>query len=672
MHVSFLSPVFYPNTLWTPNYFGALAGNGGTQLLVSPVQYRAASVADGTSTQRRHTGMNLRLFYSANLSQAALSDPPSIIAVDAQPDATGVTFSAQVIGDPAAAIYQVWIIYTGRRQHLDLARLESVRRPAAGQFCASEDSRLWKGRLASPPANLKYFVQAVNGVGLVAFEDNGGGYFGLTAATPAATTNALVIPAVTAAIGDSVDFTTKLTIAGVPVAGRTVTVSVGGVSQLGITGADGSVTVKLPIAAAPGAYQVTATFAGDDQFQASSSTTSFVVSKAATSLTPLAPVGAILTGTLAGKTVALQQEAVSFAVTGPGGATTLSAITDYLGQATLPPPGLPAGDYTVTQATYGGNATYTGAFVALAPAQQFTVAKTNQSITFTTLGNKTVVDPDFAVFATASSGLTVSFAASGSCTVLGNTVHITGTGSCTITAAQGGDVNYNAATSVARTFTVVTSSLADQVIVFGPAPTNVTLGDPPVTVSATSTSPSAPPSNIPIILSSQTTAVCTTGGTNGATVTLVAAGICTIAANQAGNANYNPAPQVLLGFSVAGVGPPPTMQFNPTGAMATARSDHTATLLLDGRVLIAGGLNAAGAPLNSAELYCPDNAQAPPSFVLCPAAQRGAFIATNNMPVAAAGHTATRLHDGTVLVLGGGNANVQWFTPSDQSWALSM
>ena len=65
-----------PSTLWTPNYFGALAGNGGTQLLVTPVQHRAANVADGTSTQRKHTGMNLRLFYSGNLSQAALSDAP--------------------------------------------------------------------------------------------------------------------------------------------------------------------------------------------------------------------------------------------------------------------------------------------------------------------------------------------------------------------------------------------------------------------------------------------------------------------------------------------------------------------------------------------------------------------------------------------------------------------
>ena len=76
VHVPFLSPVFYPSTMWTPNYFGALAGNGGTQLLVTPVQHRAANVVDGTSTQRKHTGMNLRLFYSGNLSQAALSDAP--------------------------------------------------------------------------------------------------------------------------------------------------------------------------------------------------------------------------------------------------------------------------------------------------------------------------------------------------------------------------------------------------------------------------------------------------------------------------------------------------------------------------------------------------------------------------------------------------------------------
>src|SRR5207237_7181878 len=126
VHIPFVSPTFYPAVMWTPNYFGALAGSGGTQLLVTPVQHRVASVANGTSVQRRFTGLNLRLFYSGNLSQAALSEAPSIVSVDAQPDAGGVLVAAQVVGDPAAAIHQVWITYTsdgvGTWTSLDLSQ----------------------------------------------------------------------------------------------------------------------------------------------------------------------------------------------------------------------------------------------------------------------------------------------------------------------------------------------------------------------------------------------------------------------------------------------------------------------------------------------------------------------------------------------------------------------
>ena len=39
------------------------------------------------------------------------------------------------------------------------------------------DSQKWMGQLASPPANLKYIVQAVNGVGLVSLDDNLGAYY---------------------------------------------------------------------------------------------------------------------------------------------------------------------------------------------------------------------------------------------------------------------------------------------------------------------------------------------------------------------------------------------------------------------------------------------------------------------------------------------------------------
>jgi hypothetical protein len=91
----------------------------------------------------------------------------------------------------------------------------------------------------------------------------------------------------------------------------------------------------------------------------------------------------------------------------------------------------------------------------LTPASQIqTIAKANQTITFGALGSKAYGDPDFTVSATASSGLVVTFAASGNCTVTGNSVHITGAGSCTITASQPGDTNYNAASTVDQTFSI--------------------------------------------------------------------------------------------------------------------------------------------------------------------------------------------------------------------------
>jgi len=91
---------------------------------------------------------------------------------------------------------------------------------------------------------------------------------------------------------------------------------------------------------------------------------------------------------------------------------------------------------------------------------------------------------------------------------------------------------------------LLTAVAASQTIVFAPLPDR-TLGDPPFTVAATSTS------GLPVSFSSLTPAVCTTGGANGATVTLAAAGTCTIAADQAGDIDYAPAPQVTQSFTVS-------------------------------------------------------------------------------------------------------------------------
>jgi hypothetical protein len=86
--------------------------------------------------------------------------------------------------------------------------------------------------------------------------------------------------------------------------------------------------------------------------------------------------------------------------------------------------------------------------------------------------------------------------------------------------------------------------------------------------------------------------------------------------------------------------------------MITERSDHTATLLLDGRVLVAGGMDTNGNVLNSAELYTINEVDA--------------FSATGSIPTARAGHTATLLPDGKVLVVGGWGAD----DVPRSSWAL--
>jgi hypothetical protein len=163
-----------------------------------------------------------------------------------------------------------------------------------------------------------------------------------------------------------------------------------------------------------------------------------------------------------------------------------------------------------------------------------------QAITFGPLAQQAFGSAPFAIGATASSGLTVAFSSltPGVCTVSGTTVTLVAAGGCTIAADQAGNAAFLAAPQVAQAFTVVKGN---QAITFGSLAPRM-LGTAPFAIGATASS------GLTVAFSSLTTGVCTVAGN---TVTLLSAGTCTLAANQAGNGNFNAAPQVTQGFAVS-------------------------------------------------------------------------------------------------------------------------
>jgi hypothetical protein len=108
--------------------------------------------------------------------------------------------------------------------------------------------------------------------------------------------------------------------------------------------------------------------------------------------------------------------------------------------------------------------------------------------------------------------------------------------------------------------------------------------------------------------------------------------------------------------------PPGPGKLVPTGDTSTARFSHTATLLLNGKVLVAGGMERNGVWLDSAELYDP---------------AKGRFSLIGKMSTRRAGATATLLPNGKVLIAGGTDgsgknlASAELYDPDTNSFSAT-
>ena len=227
-----------------------------------------------------------------------------------------------------------------------------------------------------------------------------------------------------------------------------------------------------------------------------------------------------------------------------------------------------AGSCAVT-AKQIGNSNYNAATDV---PQTFAVAKGSQAIAW----NQSLsgsVGGSITLTATASSGLPVSYAGTANiCTVNGSTLRLAGAGSCAVTANQTGNVNYNAATDVPQMFAVAKGLQTitwDQSLsgAIGGSLTLTAVASSSLTVSYTGTA-----------------SICTVSSN---ILSLIAAGSCVVTARQAGDSDWNAAPDVQKRYTELG----PGISISPTSLTFVSQPINTSSAASVVRVTNTGTTN---------------------------------------------------------------------------------
>ena len=196
---------------------------------------------------------------------------------------------------------------------------------------------------------------------------------------------------------------------------------------------------------ATGTCVVTATAASNNDYNQGTTAVTFTITSASL-LAALTPVFDTPVKTNGGFTVNITNYDANYTWSASVSAGSVSRSTSVLTVTGLTSAQSATISVTTSRTGYNdGSATVTGS------------AKTDQIITFTQPSAMTYGDSDQSLSAsTDASGLSVTLTSNDTsiCTIVSGKAHIVTTGTCSITAAQTGNADYNAATSITRTFTI--------------------------------------------------------------------------------------------------------------------------------------------------------------------------------------------------------------------------
>jgi hypothetical protein len=204
------------------------------------------------------------------------------------------------------------------------------------------------------PANVRFVVQAVNGVGRVKIDDNVGAFYrpgsipgqeepGAGAPDPTAITFTTAAPS-SVAFGSRFTVVARLASGATPVGGKLVRIGFGAAGAPDFTNGSGEASVSLGASLSPGTYVVTASFAGDATHAPSDVVQTVQVTQRPTTLTLSGTLlsSSPLTATLTADAVpgsaatALNQRNVFLVIKGGPLTRVYSAKTDPKGRVQLP------------------------------------------------------------------------------------------------------------------------------------------------------------------------------------------------------------------------------------------------------------------------------------------------------------------------------------------------